>query len=61
MIEKKITYIYGPGRISKMENNKDFAKEMYYGFFDFIKNYDTQIVEVVPRDKKLYRIFRVLW
>ena len=56
MIEKKITYIYGPGRISKMENNKDFAKEMYYGFFDFSKNYDTQIVEVIPRDKKLYRI-----
>lgn len=56
MSKSKITYIYGSGRISKMEKNKDFAKEMYYGYFDFSESYDTKIVEVIPIDKKLYRL-----
>ena len=45
MKENKITYIFGSGRNNKIENNDSFAKEMFYGYFDLKKNYDTKIVE----------------
>ena len=45
MKKNKITYIFGSGRNNKIENNDSFAKEMFYGYFDLKKNYDTKIVE----------------
>ena len=34
MEEKKITYIFGDGRLAKINDNSTFAKEMYYGYFE---------------------------
>lgn len=34
MIEKKILYIFGPGRLQKISNENFQAKEFFYGYFD---------------------------
>lgn len=57
MKETKITYIFGNGRNIKIKNNDSFAKEMFYGFFDLKKNYDTEIVEPSIKQKNLIKKF----
>ena len=57
MNKKKVTYIFGSGRLTKIENNEKFAKEMYYGYFELSKIYNTKIVETVYKSSKLKNFF----
>lgn len=56
MQEKTITYIFGDGRLSKINDNSTFAKEMYYGYFELKKSYDTELIEV-QRTENIFRLF----
>lgn len=50
---KKITYIFGGGRLEKIDDQYNFAKDFYYGFH-LVKNskkYDTKILEIYPFSK----------
>lgn len=57
MNKTKVTYIYGSGRLTKIDNNEKFAKEMYYGYFALTKIYNTKIIETVYKSSKLKKIF----
>jgi glycosyltransferase involved in cell wall biosynthesis len=47
---KKITYIFGPGRVSKLKKDTEYAKDFFYGFHYVSKdkNFETQIIEINP-------------
>lgn len=50
---KKITYIFGGGRISKLEKENEYAKDFFYGYqlIKQNKNYKTGIIELNPFSK----------
>ena len=50
---KKITYIFGGGRLVKINDEHNFAKDFYYGFhlLNNNKNYDAKILEIHPFTK----------
>lgn len=56
MKDTKITYIFGDGRLSKITDNQTFAEEMYYGYFELKKSYDTELIEVQRIENK-FRLF----
>ena len=45
---KKITYIFGDGRINKLSKENEYAKDFFYGYhiLNQNNNYKTQIVEL---------------
>ncbi len=45
---KKITYIFGDGRINKLAKENEYAKDFYYGYhlMNQNSNYNTQILEL---------------
>ena len=44
--DTKITYFFQGGRKSRLNNNEEYAKEMFYGFDYFKSKYpDTEIIE----------------
>tara|TARA_B100001029_G_scaffold179468_1_gene189104 strand:+ start:1997 stop:3127 length:1131 start_codon:yes stop_codon:yes gene_type:complete len=45
-----VTYIFGDGRLNKLEKSHEYAKEFFYGFQQIKKNkkFNTQIVELLP-------------
>jgi hypothetical protein len=46
MKSSDITYVFGTGRIDKLEN-KDFTAEFFYGYNHFkLKNLKVQIIEM---------------
>jgi len=46
MKSSDITYVFGTGRIDKLEN-KDFTAEFFYGYKHFkLKNFNVQIIEM---------------
>ena len=45
------------GRNNKIKNNDSFAKEMFYGYFDLKKNYDTKIVETSIKQNNFIKKF----
>jgi len=50
---KKITYIFGGGRLEKLDNNHEYAKDFFYGYhlFKEDKKYETEILEIYPFTK----------
>ena len=53
---KKITYIFGGGRLEKIDDQYNFAKDFYYGFH-LVKNskkYDAIVVAVGHEQFKKY-------
>ena len=56
--EIKITYFFQGGRKSRLNNNEEYAKEMFYGFDYFKSKYpDTKIIEFSNHKTKLRRLF----
>ena len=47
---KKITYIFGGGRLTKLSKENDYAKEFFYGYHlvKQNKNFETSILELNP-------------
>ena len=59
---KNITYIFGGGRLEKINDQHNFAKDFYYGFH-LLKNskkYDTKILEIYPFTKSKTKFLKVL-
>ena len=56
----KITYLFVNGRVNRLNNVKNFAKEMFYGYDHFSKKYDTSIIELKTQDKVINKIFYVI-
>ena len=44
--DKAITYVFGAGRLSKLNSNSIKAKEFFYGYQHLAKNNDLQIIEM---------------
>ena len=44
--DKAITYVFGAGRLSKLNSNSIKAKEFFYGYQHLAKNYDLEIIEM---------------
>jgi len=42
---KKITFVYQTGRASKLDSKTSYAKEMFYTYFNFTDEFDTEIIE----------------
>lgn len=56
--DTKITYFFQGGRKSRLNNNEEYAKEMFYGFDYFKSKYpDTEIIEFSEHKTKLRRLF----
>ena len=50
---KLVTFIFQSGRKERLEGNKKFAKEMFYTYFNFDKEFRTSIIEFGSwKDKK---------
>ena len=54
---KKITYVFGDGRINKLSKENEYAKDFFYGYhiLNQNNNYKTQIVELysgIPKNKE---------
>ncbi len=45
MRNKKILYIFGPGRLEKMSKDSHQAREFYYGYFDLKNKYNLNAFE----------------
>ena len=61
---KKITYIFGDGRINKLVKENEYAKDFYYGYhlMNQNSNYNTQILELhtaIENKDKGSKIFKV--
>jgi glycosyltransferase involved in cell wall biosynthesis len=55
---RKITYFFQNGRIDRLNSEKVFAKEMFYGYQYFRKNkFQTEIIEFSPQKTKLGKYF----
>ena len=50
MNKHKILYVFGPGRKTKLINNSYKAKEFFYGYLYFKKNYKSEIIEVIKEE-----------
>ena len=59
---KKITYIFGGGRLEKINDQDSFAKDFYYGFhlLNNNKKYDTKILEIYPFTKSKTKYLSIL-
>ena len=59
---KKITYIFGGGRLEKINDKDSFAKDFYYGFhlLNNNKKYDTKILEIYPFTKSKTKYLSLL-
>ncbi len=49
-MNKKILYVFGPGRKTKLTNNSYQAREFFYGYQHFEKKYDVDIIEVIKEE-----------
>lgn len=58
MKNKKITYFFQNGRKSRLDQNDDYAKEMFYGY-QYFKNigYETEIIEFERHKTRLGKYF----
>ena len=58
-INKKITFFYQSGRLDKINNNTEYAKEMFYGYHYFEEKYQhVDIVEFTRIRTKIRKLFR---
>ena len=53
---KKTGTFYANPCIFHLERRASFAKEMYYGYFELKKSYDTELIEV-QRTENIFRLF----
>ena len=62
---KKITYIFNQGRIERINDEKNFPKEHFYGYFDLLKNNkETSLIEYTNDENVksfVYKIIRKLF
>ena len=42
---KKITFVFQTGRKKKLKSNEKFAKDMFYTYFNFSEEFETEIIE----------------
>lgn len=42
---KKVTFVYQNGRASKLDSKNSYAKDMFYTYFNFTDEFDTEIIE----------------
>ena len=56
----KITYIFVTGRIDRLKNSEDFAKEMFYGYDYFENKYNTQIIELHDKKSLINKILKTI-
>ena len=55
MNNKNIIYLFGEGRINRLNNNTDSSDEFFYGFKEVKKNYNnTLIVEMNSKYQNLF-------
>lgn len=51
--KKKLTYVFGAGRLKKLSSDEKIAKEFFYGYHFFLKNKNVSIIEMnFPNDSK---------
>ena len=59
MNNKKILYVFGPGRIEKIRNESIQAKEFFYGYFDLNNKHNINAIGATksPANRKGVRQF----
>ena len=58
----KVTFVFQRARKSRIDEKIPFAKEMFYTYFHFLDEYDTEIIEFekhVPEGKRYKLIFHL--
>ena len=43
--DKKVTFVFQRARNSRINEEIPFAKEMFYTYFHFLEEYETEIIE----------------
>lgn len=59
MKNKKVLYVFGPGRLDKIKNHKFEAEEFFYSYFYIKKYFEVEIIEASKNlDSKYSNLFR---
>ena len=60
-LSTKITFLFNSGRKGRVEDNNQFPKEHFYGYFNFKKNFiNTKFIEYVEYEDKFSLITKIL-
>ena len=60
---KKITYVFGDGRLNKLSKENEYAKDFYYGYhlMNQNSNYKTQILELYNETETKHKRLKLLY